>query len=176
MAIQHGHVRPDNLSARKRGGHLAHAVHTADMDNGMVFMAGSNVTDEREMVEVATPTATTLELEPIYLHFSVAIDKTDDHLTNQWSDYYVPAGNGVRGYMLREGDIWTVTTDMIDGTPALDQYVVPTVDSLKLVPSTDGTVVHNATTYKPRFVGKVFEETTLGWDNRPAVAIRVVKN
>lgn len=154
-------VRLDKIASAYNG-NLESVVHNADMANGSFVMLGGLVAGERELRQVAVPTAIEAASKEVLLVASPELSydalKKDDEFVNK-------ANKAARAYHLSAGDIFTVTDDMISGATAVGKFVEP-IDGLKLgaadaAPST-------------RFAGIVLEKTTLGFDAQPATVIQVL--
>lgn len=158
-------IRLDKIT----GGHLESIRHTAVMKNGYFVQLGSLVNGETELYEVAlAKTAADLKKE-FLLHATpeVMADPRQAGLKH----FQVEAGDQGRAYHLVKGDVITLTADLIDGTPVVDQFVVPQLDSMKLEASPDGLQGTDETS----LVLEVVRKTTLGYDNADAFQLRVIK-
>jgi hypothetical protein len=128
MAIQ-GAVRLDKVHAKKGGNIESVKNSSADMQNGFVFFAEDLSTGEREVKDVIQPLTATITAKSLLLHASVETV----YLAGQTLlDYYLPQGQVGRGYLLRQGDIVTVTDNVITGSTVVGQYVIPQNASFQL--------------------------------------------
>lgn len=163
MTIQ-GAVRLDKLQAKK-GGNISSVKNlTADMQNGFVVHAESLSSGEREAMDVIQPATATLTSKSILLHASVETV----YLAGQTLlDYYLPMGTVGRAYLLHQGDIVTVTDNVITGSSVVGQYVIPQNGSFQLAAAVD---LSGGT----KFQAKVIEKTTIY--GQSATVFRVLAN
>lgn len=163
MAIQ-GAVRLDKVQAKKGGNIDSVKNLSADMQNGFVFHAESLSSGEREALDVIQPATATITAKPLLLHASVETV----YLAGQTIlDFYLPMGSVGRAYLLKQGDIVTVTDNVITGSTVLGQYVVPQNASFQLAAAAD---LSGGT----KFQGKVIEKTTIY--GQSATVFRVLAN
>lgn len=158
-------VRLDKIQAAYNG-NLESVVHNADMANGSVVMLGGLVAGERELRQVVVPTVASSGTEELLL---VAAPEVNYSPLEKDEDFLNKANKAARAYHLSVGDIFTVTDDMLAGVSVVGEYIVP-ADGLKL-----GVSATVPTTPAPRFLGKVLEKTTLGYEGAAATVIQVVK-
>jgi hypothetical protein len=128
-----GSVNPNALISVK---YQPSATDTA-IENGRVVLVGGLISGEREIFTSATPAANSA-LAKIALIATPEV-MTDERKKNL-NEFTNAAGDILRGYMLRSGDIFSVTAaalTAISGTaPAADQVVELQADTkLKLVAS-----------------------------------------
>src|SRR5437763_2241465 len=136
MAIQ-GAVRLDKVHAKKGGNIESVKNLSADMQNGFVFFAEDLSAGEREVKDVIQPLTATITAKSLLLHASVETV----YLAGQTLlDYYLPQGQVGRAYLLRQGDIVTVTDNVITGSTVVGQYVITQNASLQFT-SVDNLVV-----------------------------------
>lgn len=154
------------------GGHLESIRHTANMTNGLFVQLGTLVNGETELYEVAIPQTDDDLKKEFLLH--VTPEVMADPRQAGLKHFVLEAGSAGRGYHLVQGDVITLTADLIDGTPVVEQFAVPQVGSLKLEASPDGKGGTTGTV-EPSLVLKVVRKTTLGYDNSDAYVLRVVK-
>jgi hypothetical protein len=105
------------------------------------------------MKDVKVPDATSINTDSILL---IATPELTYLAGQTIVDFYNPAGTPALAYLLRVGDIFTITDNVITGTTAVgsgNQYVGPEASSLKLK------AVSAAPT--TRFIGVVIEKTTI---------------
>jgi hypothetical protein len=128
MAIQ-GAVRLDKVHAKKYGT-IEHIKNlSADMQNGFVFHAEDLSAGEREVKDVIQPSTASITAKSLLLHASVETV----YLAGQTLlDFYLAQGQAGRGYLLRAGDIVTVTDNVITGSTTVGQYVIPQNASFQL--------------------------------------------
>ena len=178
-------VRLDKVKA-KNAGHLFSIRYTSPIKNGSVWVVTGLAPNEREVFDVAPVTGSYGSgnmdgFDPIVLHASV--EYVWEPYKPKLDQFELAAGEVGRAYLLEEGDIVTITSDMFDTVPdaVTNKYVVPSVvnaGKLKASPNgqedfTDGT---NNETRNHKLVFKFLEETTLGIDNSTAYVLLVVKN
>jgi hypothetical protein len=164
-------VRLDKIA----GIHLESVTHTDVLKNGYVVQLGDLVAGETELYEVKIPTTDEDLQQEFLLHATPEVDP--DPRKAGLKFFQVEAGDRGRAYHLVKGDIVTLTADLIDGTPTVNKYVVPQLNSLKLEASDDGkTLAQDGTTrVEPSLVFQVIQQTTLGYDNDQAYVLRVIK-
>ena len=141
--------------------HLSNGRHnTAEMRNGYFVELGGLVAGEKELYNITAPNAIGNE---VLLHASPEV--MYDPRQSALEDFFDEAGEEVRLYHLHVGDIFTLTADLFDGTPAVGTVVSAQVGDMNLVaPAVAGA----------RFTALVIEATTLGFNRVPAFAIRVL--
>ncbi|OME53987.1 hypothetical protein BSK59_15515 [Paenibacillus odorifer] len=159
-------IRLDKIT----GGHLESIRHTAVLKNGHFVQLGALISDETELysVEVATDAA---DLKKEFLLHATPEVMADPRFAGL-KHFQVEAGDQGRAYHLVKGDVITLTADLIDGTPVVDQFVVPQLNSLKLEASPDGLQGSDETS----LVFVVVRKTTLGYDGDDAYQLRVIKS
>lgn len=154
------------------GGHLESIVHTANMTNGLFVQLGELVDGETELYKVVVP-QTDADLEKEFLlHATPEVMPDPRHAGLK--HFVVEAGDAGRGYHLVKGDTVTLTADLIDGTPVVNQFLVPQTGSLKLETSADGKGGSTGAV-EVSLVLKVVRKTTLGYDNDDAYQLLIVK-
>jgi hypothetical protein len=162
MAIQ-GAVRLDKVHAKKYG-NIESVKNTVDMQNGFVFYAENLSSGEREIKDVIQFATATITTKSLLLHASVETV----YLAGQTIlDFYVPAGSAGRAYLLKAGDIVTITDNVITGSTVIGQYVVPQNASLQLAAAAD-------LTGGTKFQGKVIAKETIY--GQSATVIQVLAN
>ena len=116
---KHSVVRLDNMSATTDGTLLRSLKfygaddNYADIDNGMVVKLEALEDGEREMWKAVAPAANT-PLDEVVLVATPEV-MYDERLYNL-NDFYNEAGTASRGYKFHTGNIFSITTDAIDGT------------------------------------------------------------
>jgi hypothetical protein len=164
--------RLDKLMATKIG-NIESIRCASNLVNGNVCTLGALVTGEREIFNAITSTDLTVS------EFLLVATPEYDPMsrTNNVEDFVLTAGVTGRGYHLQAGDIFTVTQDLIDGTPAIGGFVVPQEGSFRLAYSATGTALDEAGgTVIPRFQGRIVEQDVLGTNPVPAWVIQVVNS
>lgn len=160
-------VRLDKIQASANG-NIESVVHSADLSNGVVINLGGLVAGERELRQVAVPATATLGTEEVLLVATPEL--IYEYSSKGLKDYVNKAGKAMRAYHLVAGDIFTVTDDLLTGgATVVGQYVAPANGATKLA-------FVGATAPTTRFIGKVIEKTTLGFDGSPATVIQVVQS
>ncbi|WEG18508.1 hypothetical protein PQ478_08500 [Alkalihalophilus pseudofirmus] len=161
-------VNLDKIQAKKVG-NLEHLVFTQDVTNGVFAHAGELVqglvSGDGEAVKAVVPTEESIVTDEVILHASPELEY--DPRKAGLKHFKLEAGEVGRGYHLTAGDIVTLTADLFEGTPVVNEYVVPQAASMKLAPA--------AELGNTRFAAKVIEKTVLGFDGAEAYAIKVVK-
>lgn len=159
-------IRLDKIT----GGHLESIRHTAVLKNGHFIQLGKLISGETELysVEVATEKE---GLKKEYLLHATPEVMADPRFAGL-KHFQVEIGDQGRAYHLVQGDVITMTADLIDGSPVVDQFVVPQLNSLKLEASTDGLQGADETS----LVFVVVRKTTLGYDGDDAYQLRVIKS
>ena len=132
----------------------------AEIENGnVVDISAGLMTDgaqtptiiNREEYKAVAPTATT-KLKDVLLVANPELDRTKKY--NALDEYINKAGMPVRGYHLHENDIFSVTDEALDGTPAVGSLVeLQAGTKLKVVAS----ATNGSTT-----VGKIIQIETVG--------------
>lgn len=122
---KHFVVRLDNMSGTTDGT-LLRSVRFNDgaadaaIDNGSVVKLESLMTGERELWKGVKPAANTPAEEVVLIATPEVM--ADENLRNL-SDFYNEAGANARGYKFHTGDIFSVSTDAIDGTATVGHVV-----------------------------------------------------
>lgn len=158
-------VRLDKMQSSYTG-NLEHVTHTADMTNGLFVNLGGLVTGERELRQVSVPATATLTSEEVLL--VAAPEVMYDERLDQLADFVIKANTAARAYHVHVGDIFTVTTDLLTGTPAIGKFVIPANGSLKGAIATD---LSGGT----RFAAKIIDKDTLGYAKYEAWVLQIVK-
>ena len=165
---KHSVVRLDNMSATTDGTLLRTVRYNdgsadAAIDNGNVVKLEALLAGEREIWKGVKPAANT-PLNDLVLIATpeVMYDATLFNL----SDFYNAAGANARGYKLRDGDIFSVTTDAIDGTPTVGHIIEAQAGTkMKDVASqTTGSTV----------IGRVIQLETVGTLNYAVIEVHPV--
>lgn len=141
-------------------GNIESVVFTTDVQNGAITTLGAMATGEREVVQGANPVDVT-EDEILLVYTPEVLYETGKGIL----DFVNKAGIPARAYHYTVGDIVTVTDDMIDGTSAVNQYLIPVNGSNKLKTAAD---LSSGT----KFAAKVIEKRKLF--GKAATSYRVV--
>jgi hypothetical protein len=149
-----GVVRLDKVKSVYHG-NIFSVVHNAQLDNGSVVNVGALKSGERELYQVAVPTAGAGALALIAAP-EVVVD--EQFISNQaLENFTTPANKPVRAYELAKGDIFSVSYDMLTalagGVPVKNNLVVAQA-GLKLKE------VASVTT--EAFVGKIIDLEQIG--------------
>ena len=151
-----------------------------DLENGMVLFLGDMVDDEYQLYEVLKPNDGDVDLDkdPLYLHASpeVMYDPRDTGLEN----FYVPQGKAARAFLLQVGDEFQISANMIDNPSDIDiengNYVyLAAKDSNDMKLEALEHYPGEESTDEKRFVAKAIKETKLGYEERDAFLLKVVK-
>lgn len=123
--MAYGKVRIDNMSGTNNGKDLVtvrYQVGSADkeIENGNVVAVGKLMDGEREIRLATTPKANT-PLSEVVLIATPEVDKTKKYTVLE--DFINHAGTNCRGYRLNTGDIFSVSTACLTGSPAVDAVV-----------------------------------------------------
>lgn len=160
-------IRVDKAQATYAGNIVSFQVPAGTtMTNGLVFNLGDLVTDERELHEISAPAAGTLATEEVLINATPEV--MYDIANIALEDFVLAEGQTGRGFHMSIGDVFTVTDDLITGNPVVGEFVV----------AADGVYTLAAAAADPgntRFLGKIIEETTLGFGQDQAWTFRVVK-
>ena len=124
MAI-HGAIRLDKVQSTVNGG-IFNAVAETDLDNGMVVALKGLKAGHADLFEAIAPAAIGDE---IYL---VTSPEVVYEAEKGILDFYNVAGERVRLHQLKQGDIVTITDNVIEGATVKDQFVIVTASSTKL--------------------------------------------
>lgn len=116
-------VRAGLVSVRYQPGDVM-----TDIDNGNVVKLGELEDGSREVYKGDTPSASD-DLGAVVLIASP--EMIYDETVRGLDKFYNKAGRIARGYRLHKGDIFSVTADALEGTPALGN-VVELADGTKL--------------------------------------------
>jgi hypothetical protein len=119
-----GVVRLDKVKSVYHG-NIWSVVHNAVLENGFVVKRGTLKTGERELYNVATPTAGDGDLALI-----AAAEVVYDNRfmkDNALGNFSTPAGTAVRAYEIAKGDIISISYDaltLLGAAPVVGNYVV----------------------------------------------------
>lgn len=127
---RHGVVRTDALSGTDDRARLvslkymgADGATATAIDNGNVVVIDGYIDGEREVFVgkdmTASDTLGSLALVAAVESGGVFYDERKKNL----DEFYTEADGIVRGYLLKSGDMFSVTAEALSGTPALDSYV-----------------------------------------------------
>ncbi|MEG1502105.1 MAG: hypothetical protein RR370_01810 [Synergistaceae bacterium] len=132
-----------------------------EIDNGNFVLLNGNLDGEREIYKGVTPAADS-NIENVVLLAAPEL-MSDEHKKNM-NEFYNEAGAAIRGYRLYSGNIFSLTAEAFDGTPAKGKIVeLQAKTKLKVVASaTAGSTV----------VGEIFEEEIEGTNVYFAIRIK----
>lgn len=152
----YGVVRTDRMYGSDVGAGLVsfkYVVSDAEteIENGNVVLLGDLMDGEREIFEATTPAAAS-KIKDIVLVAGVEV--MYDERKKNLDEYINETGKAVRGYRLHSGDIFSVTADCLNGTPAVGSLV-------ELQAGTKLNVVTTATTGSTQ-VGKIVHVENAG--------------
>ncbi len=122
-----------------------------DIDNGCFLKLGDLETGSRTVFKGEVPAASDA-LDDVVLVCSPEV-MYDERLRNL-TDFYNEAGKIVRGYRLKANDIFSVTADALDGTPAVGSIV-------ELQAGVKAKVVSSATSGST-VIGKIIDTNVVG--------------
>ncbi len=147
----HAVVFPSKLVAGNGGEHIVNLTLTADCDNGVIRSIGNwKAFDEYEEAaapagfagiirEKGTGTDNSWYVEVVTPADAVLVDEVEE-FTNTYDarftdlhNWYNPAGATVRAYVLHKYDIFELSVEGFDGTPAAGKSVTADASTGKLV-------------------------------------------
>jgi len=170
----HTMVRLDKVASSYHGNMETVVNANADMDNGCIVMLGDLVPGEINAYQVRIPDANSILTDEVLLVKSPEFNGPNYYPNTTLKDFYNPQGSYARAYHLTVGDEFTITTNGITGTPAVDQYLIPQAGSLQL------TVAPNLSG-GTRFAAKItntnvsFGYVGSGLTKQSAITVKVVK-
>lgn len=145
-------VRSELASVRYQGvNSTTNETEYYEIDNGCFLKLGDLETDSRTVFKGEEPTASDA-LTDVVLVCNPEV--MYDERLNSLDDYYNEAGKIVRGYRLHENDIFSVTAEALDGTPAVGKIV-------ELQADTKGKVVSSATNGST-VIGEIIDKNIVG--------------
>jgi hypothetical protein len=150
----HGVVRTDLMAGTKQPADIVSAKYlpsttATEIDNGCVVKIGALVSGEYNVFTADTPAANT----PIAQIALVASPEVmDDPRKKKLTDFYNLAGEVVRCYRLRSGDIFSVTKTVLDGDATPDVG-----DLIELKDGNKLNVVDSATGESATVVGDIVD-------------------
>lgn len=169
----HVMVNLDKIAALQNG-NIESVVHTVDMDNGsLINLGGIADPSNPELKQVVVPSTATLGSEEVLLVHSPEVQGNMYLPGTELKDFYNPANKPARALHLTVGDIFTITSDGVDGTPAVGKYIIPQNGSLKPIVADD-------LSGNTRFAAKIismgkFGYTGSGLAKQDAITVQVVK-
>lgn len=137
-------IRLDKIGADN---HIVSFTCESDLVNGAVVALGALNTDG-ESYAAAAPADVTADA--MVLHASVPMTYNEGEFEE---DFILKAGKVGRGYILKKGDMVTITDNGITNATVKDQFVIPANSATKMAAS--------ATVGTSTLVFKVIEKTTL---------------
>lgn len=131
----------------------------AEIDNGNIVHIGDYDTNEREVRKVTVPTADS-KIKNIGLVVTPELIY-DESVRHGLEDYVNPAGSEILIMRFHDNDIFSVTAEALDGTPAKDKFVdIGTTTKMKIA---------NAETAAT--IGKIVEKEITGQDTYYVVQV-----
>lgn len=113
---KHAIFRSDSMAGTTQGKYLVSVRISEDLDNGCIVVPGEYEAGAREVRGCSAPEAdTTIGQIAILGSEEVMPAKKFDTV----GDFYNVAGSVARGYIFEHGDMFSVTKECVDGTPAL---------------------------------------------------------
>jgi hypothetical protein len=137
----------------------------ADLPQGSAVNLGALVTGSREIYTAGQPATATLGTAEVLL---VASPEVMYEAGKALGDFTNKAKKPCRAYHLTEGDVFTITDDGLDGTTAVDKYLVPKNGQFKLAVAAD-------LSGNTKFAAIIIEKGTLGYAGSAATTARVIK-
>lgn len=124
-------VAESSLLKATEVGHIYSLKCHEDLDNGSIVSVGDWVS-----AQVFNSKAYAAGEHPILI-LTPPLGYNSDRREYQDEQYfYNAAGEVARGYELHDGDIWTVSEDMFDGTPEVGKYIGADYAVVESAPST----------------------------------------
>lgn len=118
--MAHAICRTDKMTGTTDVAALVNLKLHADVDNGNVVVVGARATGEREAYSTSTPAAgSALKSIALVCAPEVMYDERKKNL----NEFYNEQGAIVRGYILHNGDEFSLTADGFEGTPAVGNVV-----------------------------------------------------
>jgi hypothetical protein len=159
-----GMVRKDKIKSTYNG-NLESVKHSAELQNGNVVFIGDLAAGEREVRNVVIPLTAALPTGKIYL---IGTGELTYRVGETYADFSTPIGGKALAYELAEGDVFTVSTNVITGTAEVGKYLIPTNASLQMS-------VANDASGTSKFAAKIIELTTI-YGGYAAAVVRVERN
>lgn len=121
----YAYVRTDNMSGTNVAKDLASAKFyagsaEAEIENGSIVTLGEYLPGERELRKATAPTATT-KLNNLFLVATPEVIK--DKTYYGLGEFINKAGDAIRCYRLVSGNIYSVSKEALEGTPAVGSLV-----------------------------------------------------
>lgn len=150
-----GLIRLDKVGADT---HIVNLKAGVDVVRGNVLKIGAY--EEFDVYNGSAPTVVTDDVAFVGNEF------VSTHALDREEDSVIKAGEIVRGYLFRKGEMITVTNDLITGIPVINQFVV-SKDAVKLqfVATLDGTET----------LAFVIDDVNESLNGEKATLLRVVK-
>lgn len=131
--VKHAVVRLDLMSGTTDGSLLKSVKFynndaAAEIDNGQLVVLGER--EGREVYKATAPTATSKPKDLVLIASEeLFYDETRTHYLTEWVN---EAGKICRGYVLHNGDDFSVTKEAFDTTPEKGKFVGFAADSTKI--------------------------------------------
>jgi len=120
-----GYVRLDKVRA-----HVDNIYCATDLENGSIIQRTGVMSADGESFQVVAPTDVTNKYAELMMHVSVPMVYDNTRFNER--EFFLPATKVGRAYHLYKGDIFSVSTDMLTGAPAVGDTYVPVNGSFKL--------------------------------------------
>lgn len=116
----HGIVRTDNLFGTKNTAGLVNIKCAADIDNGNVVIIGAMAAGERDAYSYTTPAANSKMKDVVLIASPEVMYESGKRAL---ADFYNAEGSIARGYILHNGDVFSLSADAYTGTAAVGSVV-----------------------------------------------------
>lgn len=116
----HAMFRSDSLAGTTHGKYLVSVRMTEDLDNGCIVVPGDLEAGAREARAYAAPEADTAVGKIAILGSEEVVKDAKFDTVGQFTNL---RGSLARGYILEHGDMFSVTKEALDGTPALNATI-----------------------------------------------------
>jgi len=141
------------------------------LENGTPILLGALATGETELFNILVTGSTgALATSEVLIVVCPEVMYRDDLMA---SDFYVATGAPARAYHMTVGDVFTIpqcTASIIsNATAAVGDCVVMNATGMNYVVTAQTAAIASF-----RFVAKVIELTTIGYDGDAAVSVRVI--
>lgn len=133
-------MHPMSISAMDDRSKVKTFIHSADVDNGLVFQKSTLSTDadKSQVYTIAAPAAAA-GLKNLYMADTALLNVTTGRDGNQYRNgdlnpqaYTNVAGSVFNGYRISVGDKIKVSAEALAGTQGANTFVVATADTMKL--------------------------------------------
>lgn len=154
--VKHAVMRTDKMAGTTSDVHLYHVMYKvgdvgAEIENGNIVQIGALNETRREVFDAAAPVAG-VQLDDLAIVCAPVLfyDESRRHYEDEWVN---EADRPVRAYGYHPGDIFSVTAEAFNGTPAKDKFVdyEAGVTTLKVADAASETTI-----------GKIIQVETIG--------------